>query len=45
MSPLSHRDIGAVGAALSDDRVYCEIISDTFHVSPMLYGMVAISIL
>lgn len=41
MSPLSHRDIGAVGAALSDDRVYCEIIADTFHVSPMLYGMVA----
>ena len=41
MSPLSHRDIGVVGAALSDERVYCEVISDTFHVSPKLYKMIA----
>lgn len=41
MSPLSHRDIGAVGAALRDDRVYCELICDTFHVSADLYGMLA----
>lgn len=39
MPPLNHREPGAVGAALSDDRVYCELIADTFHVSPLLYPL------
>ena len=41
MPPLNHREPGAVGAALGDDRVYCELIADTFHVHPLLYGMMA----
>ena len=34
MSPFHHRDGGAVGAGLLNDKVYCEIIADGFHVSP-----------
>ena len=41
MTPLNHREPGVVGAALSDDRVYCELIADTFHVDPALFAMVA----
>lgn len=41
MTPLNHREPGVVGAALADDRVYCELIADTFHVSPMLFGLMA----
>ena len=41
MTPLNHREPGAVGAALGDDRVYCELIADTFHVHPMLFGLMA----
>ena len=41
MPPLNHREPGAVGAALGDDRVYCELIADTFHVHPMLFGLMA----
>lgn len=41
MTPLNHREPGVVGAALSDDRVYCELIADTFHVSPLLYPIMA----
>ena len=41
MPPLDHRDPGAVGAALTDGRVYCELIADTFHVDPMLYALMA----
>ena len=41
MPPLNHREPGAVGAALADDRVYCELIADTFHVSPLLFGLMA----
>lgn len=41
MTPLSHREPGAVGAALTDGRVYCELIADTFHVDPMLYPLMA----
>ena len=41
MPPLNHREPGAVGAALTDDRVYCELIADTFHVNPMLFGLMA----
>lgn len=38
MSPLSHRNPGAVGAALSAD-VTVELIGDTFHVDKGLYNM------
>ena len=41
MPPLNHREPGVIGAALSDDRVYCELICDTFHVSPMLFSVMA----
>lgn len=41
MTPLQHRNPGVVGAALSDERVSCELIADTFHVNPGLYKLVA----
>ena len=41
MTGLNHREPGMVGAALYDDRVYCELIADTFHVNPMLYRILA----
>lgn len=34
MSPLSHREPGVVGAALSDDRTWCGLIADGYHVHP-----------
>ncbi len=34
MSPLHHREPGTVGAALSSDDTYCEIITDFLHVHP-----------
>lgn len=39
--PLMHRDSGVVGAALTDDRVSCELIADTFHVDRHLFPLVA----
>ncbi len=41
MTPLTHREPGVTGAALVDGRVYCELIADTFHVSPLLFRLVA----
>ena len=41
MTPLNHRDPGVVGASLADDRVSTELIADTFHISPDLFGLVA----
>lgn len=41
MPPLNHREPGVLGAALSDDSVYCELIADTFHVHPALFGILA----
>ena len=41
MTALQHRNPGVVGAALSDERVSCELIADTFHVNPGLYRLVA----
>jgi N-acetylglucosamine-6-phosphate deacetylase len=41
MSPLAHRNPGVVGAALSADHVTVEVIADTFHINPGLYGMIA----
>ncbi|MBR2319327.1 MAG: N-acetylglucosamine-6-phosphate deacetylase [Clostridia bacterium] len=39
MSPLHHREPGAVGAALTAD-VSCELIADNHHIHPALYEMV-----
>ena len=33
MSPFHHRDVGAVGAGLLNENVYCELIADGLHVS------------
>ncbi|MBR0464633.1 MAG: N-acetylglucosamine-6-phosphate deacetylase [Clostridia bacterium] len=41
MTPLNHREPGVVGAALTDERVSCELIADTFHVSADLFTLVA----
>ena len=35
MSQLGNREPGAVGAALESDRVWCSLIVDGFHVSPV----------
>lgn len=32
MTGIHHRDVGALGASLMDDRVYCELICDGLHV-------------
>lgn len=40
MTPFSHRAVGVIGAALENDSVSCELIADTFHVSPVLFGIV-----
>ena len=40
MTALQHRNPGVVGAALSDEKVSCELIADTFHVHPGLYQLV-----
>jgi len=34
MSPLHHRDLGVVGAALDDGRAWCGLIADGAHVLP-----------
>jgi len=34
MAPLHHRTPGVLGAALSDDRLRCQIIADGVHVHP-----------
>lgn len=39
MTPLNHRNIGAVGTALTTDS-YAELICDNFHVSKTLYNLV-----
>lgn len=41
MTALQHRGPGVVGAALSDEKVSCELIADTFHVHTGLYPLVA----
>ena len=41
MPPLNHRLPGVVGAALTDEQVFCELICDTFHVHPALFTMMA----
>lgn len=39
MTPLAHREIGAVGSALISDS-YVELIADNFHVSSLLYDFI-----
>ena len=39
MPPLHHRNPGAVGAALEDDRVFCEVICDGIHLHPSIIRM------
>jgi N-acetylglucosamine-6-phosphate deacetylase len=41
MRQLSHRDSGIVGAVLSDDRVFAEIIADGIHVAPEIVRIFA----
>ena len=41
MTPLNHRDPGVAGAGLTDARVSCELIADTFHIHPALFALVA----
>lgn len=40
MSSMSHRAPGTVGAALSDQRLCCELICDGFHVNSLLFDTV-----
>ena len=41
MTALAHRNPGVVGAALASDNVSVELIADTFHINPGLYGIIA----
>lgn len=41
MTALSHRSPGVVGAALSSDKVWVELICDTFHVDKGLFNLIA----
>lgn len=34
MNPYLHREPGVIGAALENDKIFCEIISDGFHLHP-----------
>lgn len=34
MAPLHHREPGAIGAVLTDERVYAQIIADGVHIHP-----------
>lgn len=40
MSTIHHRTPGLAAAALADDRVSCELIADTFHISSHLFSLV-----
>ena len=40
MTAMTHRAPGVVGAALTSDKVSCELICDTFHIHPALFKMV-----
>ncbi len=40
MRPLSHRETGILGAALTDDRVRCEMIADFVHLDPAAVKLV-----
>lgn len=40
MTPLHHREIGAVGAGLVDDSLMLEIIGDTIHLGPEMLKLI-----
>ncbi len=40
MRGLHHRELGASGAALFDERVFAEVIADGFHLHPLMVKMV-----
>ncbi len=40
-TPLKHRDPGVVGCALTDSKLSCELIADTFHVNKALFKLVS----
>ena len=40
MPPLHHREPGVVGAVLTDDRVYAQIITDGIHLHPAIVDLV-----
>lgn len=40
-SPLHHRNPGVPGAAMTDDRLFCEVICDGVHVHPDIVRMIA----
>ncbi len=41
MPRLDHRAPGLIGAVMTDRRVSCEMIADTFHINPALFEMTA----
>ncbi|MCR4431335.1 MAG: N-acetylglucosamine-6-phosphate deacetylase [Tepidanaerobacteraceae bacterium] len=41
MRSFSHREPGIVGAALTDERVYCEMICDGIHLHPAVMKLAA----
>ncbi|MFX3635257.1 MAG: N-acetylglucosamine-6-phosphate deacetylase, partial [Candidatus Pristimantibacillus sp.] len=43
MRPLHHREPGTVGAVLTDDRIYAELIADGAHVHPGAIRLLAAS--
>jgi len=40
MTGLHHREPGTVGAVLTDDRIYAEVIADGVHLHPAVLGLV-----
>lgn len=40
-TPLTHREPGVPGAALADDRLYCEVIADGIHIHPDIVKLLA----
>jgi N-acetylglucosamine-6-phosphate deacetylase len=40
MTGLHHREPGTIGAVLTDDRIYAEVIADGIHLHPAVLGLV-----
>lgn len=40
MSQIDRRDVGALGASLLSDSLYCEIICDMIHLSPQMIQLI-----
>lgn len=40
MRPLYHRETGILGAALTDDRIHCEMIGDFIHLDPPIVKLI-----